>query len=345
MIFTGGQTVMGAFCFKFGDDAQGGYTDKKRAELRESLSELKLIVIDEVSLISSDMLYKLDSKLRDIFVERNKTPFGGIGIMLVGDLLQLPPVKGGFIFTKPKNKIYSEAYKIKDLWELFDPWILKHNHRQGASSEWANILNRFRVGIITEEDLQYLKAHETDDQHLDLDALHLCFKNKETQDHNHKMISELDKGERQFQALKRYPKGRKPFIKPDGRIEDLNVLDVLTLKIGARVVMVFNVNTLDDLLNGSTGTVVGFDFDNKSNQECVIVKFDKECMGQKQRLSYPHLAKKYASGNGTPVFREQMDTMGRTQKGAQLGFGSNVKIYQFPLVLNYASTNHKIQVG
>ena len=67
------------------------------AQLRNSLAELKLIIIDEVSLISSDMLYKIDAKLKEIFHLRKKTPFGGVGVMFVGDLLQIPPVKGRYI--------------------------------------------------------------------------------------------------------------------------------------------------------------------------------------------------------------------------------------------------------
>lgn len=343
--FSGGQTVSAAFCLKFGNDSQGSYSDKKRAELREALSELKLIIIDEISLISSDLLYKLDKKLKEIFVEKNKTPFGGIGLMLVGDLLQLPPVKGVYIFQEPKDKIYRAAYDTNDLWKNFQPRILKHNHRQGAGCEWANILNRFREGIVIEKDLIYLKKRETDDPHLDLDAMHLCYKNQETQNHNDKMLTQLVKGERHFQAGKEYPKGRKPYVKPDGRIEDLNVLDVLKVKIGARVLMVFNVNTIDDLVNGSTGTVIAFDHDKKTKQDCIIVKFDKESMGSMQRSKYPHLAGKYASDNGTPVFRQQMETMGKTKQGIQHGFGTCAKVYQFPLIINYASTNHKIQVS
>ena len=139
-----GQTLSGAFSFRFGDEQQTCYGDKKLAELREDLSELKLIIIDEVSLISSDMLYKLDAKLREIFNLRNKTPFGGIGIMLVGDLLQIQPVTGDYVFAIPKKPKNQQAYENENLWELFEPWILKCNHRQGASSEWANVLNRFR---------------------------------------------------------------------------------------------------------------------------------------------------------------------------------------------------------
>ena len=174
--------------------------------------------------------------------------------------------------------------------------------------------------------------------------MHLCYKNQETQDHNDKMVNKLEPGERQFNSIKRYPKGRKPYIKPDGRIENLSVLDVLKVKIGARVVMVWNVNVIDDLVNGSTGTVIGFDYDKKSKQDCIIVKFDKESMGQHQRLKYPNLATKYKKDNGTPVFRQEMETMGRTRTGNKRGTGTNAKVLQFPLIGFYSSTNHKIQV-
>ena len=44
--------------------------------LRENLSELKMIIIDEMSLIEPDMLYKLDAKLKEIFQMRKNVPFG-----------------------------------------------------------------------------------------------------------------------------------------------------------------------------------------------------------------------------------------------------------------------------
>ena len=104
--FAGGQTLCGAFGFRFGDEAQSDYSPRNLTELRENLSELKLIIIDEMSLVSSDMFYKLDAKLKEIFHLKKKTPFGGVGIMLVGDLLQIPPVTGRYIFRPPKNTIY-----------------------------------------------------------------------------------------------------------------------------------------------------------------------------------------------------------------------------------------------
>ena len=101
--FLGGHTIFGAFDFKYGPEiTKSG--DKKRAELRENLSELSLIIIDEMSLVSSDMLYKIDAKLKEIFHLRKELPFAGIGIVLVGDLLQIPPVKAKYIFLPPKNE-------------------------------------------------------------------------------------------------------------------------------------------------------------------------------------------------------------------------------------------------
>ena len=72
--------------------------------MREDLSDLRLIIIDEMSLVSADVLYKIDAKLREIFNLRKDIPFAGIGVMLVGDLLQIPPVKGAYIFSRPKNE-------------------------------------------------------------------------------------------------------------------------------------------------------------------------------------------------------------------------------------------------
>lgn len=290
------------------------------------------------------MLYKIDAKLKEIFHLRNKTPFGGIGMMFVGDLLQIPPVKGKYIFQPPNNSKNLKAFENLGLWKLFEPWILKHNHRQGEGGEWANCLNRLRLGIVTEEDLNCLKSRETDDPIHDLDSIHLCYTNQEVQDHNGKMLSKVEGPLIEVEATKKYPKGRKPFIKNDGRIEDLNVLDILQVKIGARVTIVYNVNVIDDLVNGATGTIVGLEYDSKNNLECIIVNFDKEGTGDIHKMQHPKYVEKYKHVNGVPIYREEMEPLLRSKKGNNLGIGSKAKIYQLPLVIFYACTNHKIQV-
>ena len=66
-----------------------------------------------MSLVGADAFYKLDSKLKEIFSLRKSIPFAGIGIVLVGDLLQIPPVNDSFIFGEPSNK-GSQVYDLTE---------------------------------------------------------------------------------------------------------------------------------------------------------------------------------------------------------------------------------------
>ena len=78
-----------------------------------------------MSLVGADEFYKLDSKLKEIFSLRKNIPFAGIGIVLVGDLLQIPPVNDSFIFDEPSNK-GSQVYDLTEfegeilalMWEI-----------------------------------------------------------------------------------------------------------------------------------------------------------------------------------------------------------------------------------
>ena len=65
-------------------------TPEKLGMFRKLFIDLQLIVVDEMSMISSDSLYDIDHRLRDIFIY--KETFAGRAMMLNGDLLQLPPI-------------------------------------------------------------------------------------------------------------------------------------------------------------------------------------------------------------------------------------------------------------
>ena len=81
-----GTTIHSAFGFDFGDE-HIPLGDKKLAETRNDLQHLKLVIIDEISFLKPDMLYKIHMRLCEIF--QTKAPFGGKAILLVGDLLQV----------------------------------------------------------------------------------------------------------------------------------------------------------------------------------------------------------------------------------------------------------------
>ena len=60
-------------------------------------------MIDEFSMVKSDMLYQFDLRLKEI-KENYDVPFGGVSIFLFGDLLQLRPTAARFIFEEPSNE-------------------------------------------------------------------------------------------------------------------------------------------------------------------------------------------------------------------------------------------------
>ena len=65
--------------------------DKMKYSLRNHLSDLKVIIIDKISMVSSELLSYVHLHLNEIFGSVNNDPFAGITVIVVGDLLQLPP--------------------------------------------------------------------------------------------------------------------------------------------------------------------------------------------------------------------------------------------------------------
>lgn len=132
---------------------------KFNATKRELLNELELLIIDEVSMLRSDLLDCIDTMLRH--VRRKKSiPFGGVQMLFIGDLYQLPPVVKSNEWTQ-LEKHYSSSY-------FFDAKALKGNpplyieldkiFRQ-SDSEFIGILNRLRDNDQTVEDIDLLNSH------------------------------------------------------------------------------------------------------------------------------------------------------------------------------------------
>ena len=84
----GGITLNSAFDLKFGNK-HVPLGDKKLAEFRTALADLKLIIIDEISLVKADMLYQIHRRLCEIFPDCAKFPFAKRSVIAVGDLLQV----------------------------------------------------------------------------------------------------------------------------------------------------------------------------------------------------------------------------------------------------------------
>ena len=84
---------------------------------------MKPIIIDEVSLVGADMLYRIHLRLCTLFNSDESLPFANINMMLVGDLLQLPPVLANHVFREPRDTALKACHDglNKPLWEEFMP--------------------------------------------------------------------------------------------------------------------------------------------------------------------------------------------------------------------------------
>ena len=339
-----GLTLHSAFGLKFGHENQS-LSDKSLAEFRQNFADLKLIIIDEMSLLNSDMLYRIHLRLMEIF--QTKELFGGLSVILVGDLLQLPPVgTNEYIFEEPYNSHFKPYHKVMPLWESFEPFILRHNHRTGEGNTWTETLNRIRVGEVTEEDMEVLKSRQTGADFLYEDCLHLFYTNEEVDDHNEKMLNKLDGELYTISAIKLRPKGyvekkTKKGKKPKKTVDGTQFFDKLEVKVGARCMLIFNVDIVDDLVNGGTGNIIGIETNSKGQVDCIVVQFDDEKCGSGHRQKYSRISEKYKENNGTPIFRHELEYQVMSKRG--WGHALKAKVIQFPIRICYACTAHKMQ--
>ena len=90
-------------------------SDKMRRTLRNRLADLKVIIIDEISMVSNNLLYYIHLQLNEIFGTTDIKPFAGLTILAVCDFFQLPSVRGSPVYAEYKNTWQN----LNSLWKLF----------------------------------------------------------------------------------------------------------------------------------------------------------------------------------------------------------------------------------
>jgi hypothetical protein len=140
------------FSFKINDAQSIIKNMQMRDNKRKLIRELELLIIDEVSMLRSDLLDAMDVVMR--YVRRqNHKPFGGVQVLFIGDLLQLPPVVKDDEWKLLKN-YYPSMY-------FFDAQVLRQHiplyieldkiYRQD-DKVFINLLNNLRNNMITADD-------------------------------------------------------------------------------------------------------------------------------------------------------------------------------------------------
>lgn len=104
-------------------------------ETIRSLEKVKVLVIDEISMVNTDLFEFISSMFARL--HKNIKPFGNVHVLCLGDLMQLPPVTGRKIF-------YSS------IWKLFSPVFLSQSIRQQSDPAFFTLLNDLRFGLVSD---------------------------------------------------------------------------------------------------------------------------------------------------------------------------------------------------
>ena len=209
------------------------------------------------------MLYNMHRRLIEMKFGCTE-PFGGVGILLVGDLMQLKPVKQREIFQRPIEPKNEALFDSEDnIWNLFETVVLKVNKRQGEDNPWTDCLNRIRTitngELLPLEDIELLISRQSCNfPNKDFDnCAHVYFRNEDVDVHNYKKLYELPHRQHSIYAeLSGGPEGYVPTISKNGLVDDSNFRNILDIKIGAKVMIIFNINIMDSLVNGQIGYII-----------------------------------------------------------------------------------------
>ena len=207
-------------------------------------NDIETLVIDEVSMLSAQLLDKIEHVAR--IVRRNDKPFGGIQIILSGDFLQLPTIEGNFCF----NATCWEKLNLR--------YFVLTTIRRQVDVKFQTVLNAARVGSITDSDVEYLlsggeDAKKTMDNGI-VPTRILC-KNIDVDVINEQELAKLPATETFTYEMEIEMKQEFSF-KPEFFCPTPKRL---TVSIGAQIMLLVNKYQDSGLVNGSRGVVVDFD--------------------------------------------------------------------------------------
>jgi len=281
---------------------------KYRKDKLKLLREVEVLIIDEVSMLRADVLDMMDFSLR--FIRRNNQRFGGVQMLFIGDLYQLPPVVRDEHVLKMfyNSPFFFDSLAIKDI-PLLTIELTKV-YRQ-TDQEFLEILNAIRDGDVANIDFNHLnERYDPDFEAGEEPYVYLCSHNKMADDINQEKLKDIKVSPKSYEA------------KLFGEFKENQYPNeqFLELKIGAQVMFIRNdISGEKKYFNGKLGEISSLD----ENEIKVILD------GSEREIT---------------VKREVWE-----QKKYSLDTDKNIKeevlgsFEQFPIKLAWAVTIHKSQ--
>lgn len=269
-----------------------------------------VLIIDEISMMSPELLGKLETCAREI--RGNTKLFGGIQLVAVGDFYQLPPVmdnddsdSSAFCFQSP---LWDQLFPIENTCTLNE--IVRQD-----DPAFQTVLNKIRVGQIDDQVKNMLESRIVDSKQIKIQGVRptRIFPHRYTVDNiNHQKLGKLKGDVQEFVSEVTIGSTDVPLNQDTSPlIKNLPCQERLQLTRKAQVMLIVNLDQDRGLVNGSRGVVTGF-----QNKNPVV---------------------KFVSGI-TMVIEPHRWTIDNTGK-------QSVVVRQIPLILAWAMTIHKSQGG
>ena len=350
-LYKNGRTLHSFFYGGF-DDLDEGFqdphnlTNERCAALAPRINSIRLLVIDEISMVRADTFEMMNQICQRC--KGNNQPFGGIPVVVVGDMFQLPPIVSDEAVLAYLKKEYGGIYffnshviqkELKNI-RLLE---LTKSIRQQNDPGYVKILDAFRKPMTTDEKIKVLGALNSRVTNITpKDAIYVASSNEEVRQVNKKRLGELQGNETTLDAVYQIQKkdGSGHVTLKHGELpanEDIRQIVIpsqydsqLQFKKGARVMFCKN-SKFAGYVNGDFGTIEGFNglfftiVKEKTNQTVLCPHPNdryKSSQMNEYRYDMEYDAAKHKLVRKTPYVQRTM---------------------QFPIKLAYAFTIHKAQ--
>jgi ATP-dependent exoDNAse (exonuclease V) alpha subunit len=307
-----GHTIHSFFCFGISNNLQemkknDKYTKNRVKELNKILYTADLLVIDEISMVSSELMEMILYRLKS-------GSFDG-RLLFVGDFFQLPPVKSRV--QKDDTLFGNREFAFEsDAWEYFEPYIVELTRtKRTQDEEFFHILNRIRRGELDNEVGYYLEGLR---EHLHVrneNPTILYGRNKEADIVNLERLEGLKSEPMLLKAKEKVHFSSLHVKRIETWKKNLPVPADLTLKVGASVL--FCTNKWGSYYNGERGVIINLD-----ENEVLVEK---------------------ANGKLVKVKRAEYTLSESITLNNKIEEKPLITLEQFPLKLAYAITIHKSQ--
>ena len=269
------------------------------------MNKLDTLIIDEISMVRADVL----DRISDVLCQTRKkdVPFGGVRLIMIGDLNQLPPVVSGSE-VPILEEYYESPYFFSSKALRSSGFMMTEFDKVYRQSDpvFINLLNNIRKGNMTEEDQNILNSRYIPIPE-DFKGIRICSHNNIAQSINESMIRQLP-GD--LYEIRANISGIPP--------KNVQCEEILSLKKGCQVIM--TKNQPEEYVNGSSGVVI----DINEEDDMIAVKINE-------------------TGKTVLVFRNVWENIEYTVCNGSISENVLGRISQFPMKLGYAISSHKSQ--